>query len=100
MSTFTIRIGIRPALGASRERVLGTILRDAAGVAAVGVALGVAAGLWLTRYVQAMLFGVDPIDPPTIWAAALVMLAVALLAGWLPGRRASRLEPMSALRHE
>jgi predicted permease len=96
----TSEIGIRLALGASRERVLGAILRDAAGVAAVGVALGVAAGLWLTRYVQAMLFGVDPIDPPTIWAAAFVMLSVAILAGWLPARRASRLEPMSALRHE
>jgi len=54
----------------------------------------------LTRYVQAMLFGVQPLDPVTLTLAVTLMLAVAVLAGWLPARRASRLDPMEALRHE
>ncbi|MPY90326.1 MAG: FtsX-like permease family protein [Luteitalea sp.] len=96
----TNEIGIRIALGARRERVLWMILREAALVAAIGIAVGVAAAMMLTRYIQSMLFGVKPVDPPTIAAAVLLMLVVALLAGWLPARRASRLEPMVALRHE
>jgi len=96
----TNEIGIRIALGAGRERVLWMVLREAALVAAIGIAVGVAAAMMLTRYIQSMLFGVEPIDPPTIVFAVVLMLIVALLAGWLPARRASRLEPMVALRHE
>ncbi|MGH9162119.1 MAG: FtsX-like permease family protein, partial [Vicinamibacteraceae bacterium] len=96
----TNEIGIRIALGAGRERVLWMVLREAALVAAVGIVVGVAAATMLTRYIQSMLFGVEPIDPPTIVFAVALMLVVALLAGWLPARRAARLEPMIALRHE
>lgn len=96
----TNEIGIRIALGARRERVLWMILREAALLAAIGTAVGVAAAMMLTRYIQSMLFGVEPIDPPTIVSAVVLMLIVALLAGWLPARRAARLEPMVALRHE
>jgi ABC-type antimicrobial peptide transport system permease subunit len=96
----TREIGIRIALGARREWLVRMIARETALVVAIGAATGVAAAIGLTRYVRSMLFGIEPIDPPTIAAAVLVMLSVALLAGWLPARRASRLEPMAALRHE
>jgi ABC-type antimicrobial peptide transport system permease subunit len=96
----TNEIGIRLALGAQRKRVLMMILREVALLAVIGSAIGVAAAAGLTRYIQSMLFGVQPIDPVTIVGAVLLMLLVALLAGWLPARRASRLEPMAALRHE
>lgn len=96
----TKEIGLRVALGASRKRVLVGILGEAGTVAAAGVAVGIGIGLWWTEYVRALLFGVDPIDTPTIWAAAATMLVVAFIAGWLPARRAARLEPMVALRHD
>ena len=76
------------------------ILREAASLAALGAALGVVAAAALSRYVRAMLYGITPDDPVAIGAAVAVMMAVALLAGWLPARRASRLDPMVALRHE
>ena len=96
----TNEIGIRMALGAERRRVLMMILREVMLLAVVGTVIGVTAAAGLTRYLQSMLFGIQPIDPATISLAVFVMLLVALLAGWLPARRASRLEPMAALRHE
>jgi predicted permease len=96
----TNEIGIRIALGAERQRVLMMILREVALLAVIGAVTGVLAAAGLTRYIQSMLFGVQPIDPVTIAGAVLPMILVALLAGWLPARRASRLEPMTALRHE
>ena len=96
----TNEIGIRMALGAERRRVLMMILREVMLLAVVGTVIGVTAAAGLTRYLQSMLFGVHPIDPATIAGAVLLMLVVALLAGWPPARRASRLEPMVALRHE
>jgi predicted permease len=96
----TSEIGIRIALGARRGDVLRMILRDASWLAAIGAAGGVAAAVWLGRYVEAMLFGVHPADVTTIAAAIAVMMLVALLAGWLPARRAARLDPMVALRHD
>ena len=96
----TNEIGVRIALGAERRRVLTMILREALILAAIGAGLGVTAALGLTRYIQSMLFGVQPSDPATIAGAVFVMIVVALLAGWIPARRASRLEPMVALRHE
>ena len=96
----TSEIGIRLALGADRRRVRLMILREASSPAALGAAIGLAVAALLTRYVQAMLFGVQPLDPVTLTLAVTLMLAVAVLAGWLPARRASRLDPMEALRHE
>jgi ABC-type antimicrobial peptide transport system permease subunit len=96
----TSEIGIRMALGAEARDVLRMILREAALLAFIGAMIGAAAAMGLTRYIRSMLFGVDPIDPPTIGVAVLLMLVVAVVAGWLPARRASRLEPMMALRHE
>ena len=96
----TNEIGIRIALGAERTRVLWMVLREAALLATVGAAIGLGLAIGLTRYVESMLFGVPPIDPLTMSAAVGVMLGVALFAGWIPARRASRLDPMVALRHE
>ncbi len=96
----TSEIGLRLALGADRRQVRFMVLREASSPAAVGAVIGLAAAAVLTRYVRAMLFGVAPLDPVTLTAATTVMLVVAVVAGWLPARRASRLDPMEALRHE
>ena len=96
----TGEIGIRMALGAQSGQVLRTILRESLLLAAAGVVIGIVAAVGLTRYVTAMLYGLKPYDPVTIAGAVLVMLGVALFAAWWPARRASRLDPMAALRHE
>jgi predicted permease len=96
----TSEIGLRIALGAGAWRVLGGVLSDAALVAGVGAAIGTGVGLWLVQYVRTLLFGVNPIDPPTVLAAVLLMLALAVAAGGLPAWRASRLDPVAALRRE
>ncbi len=100
VSRRTSEIGIRIALGAQRFNVLLMVLREASWLAIVGVVLGASAAAWLARYVESMLFGVQPVDPLTIIAAIGLMLLVALIAAWLPARRASRLDAMVALRHD
>jgi ABC-type antimicrobial peptide transport system permease subunit len=100
VSRRTNEIGIRLALGAARKDVLVMILREASSLAAVGAVCGVVAAALLGRYVRAMLFGVTPADPATFGGAVAIVMLVALLAGWVPARRASRLDPMTALRHE
>jgi predicted permease len=96
----TGEIGVRMALGATRGDVLALVLREAALLAVLGVAAGTAAAMALGRHVRSVLFGVTPMDPVVIGGAVAVMLAVALMAAWLPARRACRLDPMAALRHE
>ena len=96
----THEMGIRVALGARRDQVLGMILREVMFTAGAGIVIGVAIAVGLTRYIRALLYGVQPIDPATISGAVCLMIFVALLAGWIPARRASRLDPMVALRHE
>ena len=96
----TNEIGIRIALGAERRDVLVMILREASSLAALGAAIGVVAAAALSRYIRAMLFGITPADPATIAVAVAAMMLVALLAAWLPARKASQLDPMIALRHE
>jgi ABC-type antimicrobial peptide transport system permease subunit len=96
----THEIGIRIALGAERRRLLWMILREGALLAALGAVAGIAAALALTRYLRSMLFGVEPADPLTMAVAVALIFVVALLAGWVPARRAAHLEPMVALRHE
>ena len=76
------------------------ILRETVLLACIGIAIGVFAAIGLTRYLENMLYGLRPFDPLTYSAAVLVMLAVALTAGWLPAQSASRLDPMVGLRHE
>jgi predicted permease len=100
VSRRTPEIGIRMALGATAANVLAMVLREASLLAVIGVIIGTAAAGALGRVVQATLFGVTPIDPVAIGGAVSAMLIVALLAGWLPARRACRLNPLLALRHE
>jgi predicted permease len=94
----TNEIGIRIALGAQRRNVVEMIVGETVWLAGVGIVIGVLAATGLTRYIRATLYGVQPIDPLTISGAVAIMFAVALVAGWIPARRASRLEPMVALR--
>ncbi len=96
----TGEIGIRMALGAQAGQVLGMVLREASWIAIAGVALGVCGTLWLVRFLSAMLYALKPWDPPTLAGAAALLIIIALLAGFGPARRASRVDPMSALRHE
>jgi predicted permease len=93
-------IGIRISLGAGRRAVEWMVVRDSLLLAGLGVAVGVPASLWLSRLVRQQLFGVTATDPATIAAASLFLVAVAVLAGYLPARHAARVDPMVALRQE
>jgi predicted permease len=96
----TREIGIRMALGAERGRVLWLVLREVAMLAGVGVVAGLFGAFYLTRQVESQLFGLSPNDPATLVGAVLLLLAVALLAGFVPARRATTIDPMVALRTE
>ena len=96
----TREIGIRMALGAERADVVRFVVRRALLLTAAGVFCGVAAAIVLTRLIAQALFGVTPLDPVTHASAVLLLAAVALAASWLPARRAARLDPIAALRHE
>jgi predicted permease len=96
----TNEIGIRMALGAEKARILQMVLREAMILAVLGIVIGVPAALASSRLVAAMLYGLKPTDPVTIVSATAVLAAVALLAGYRPARRASRVDPMVALRYE
>ena len=96
----TQEIGIRVALGATRSDLVWMVLRETLTLVSVGVAIGVPAALSLAPIVSSMLFGIMPSDPVMISMAVLVMSVVAILAGYQPALRASRVDPMLALRHE
>ena len=93
-------IGIRVALGASRGQVLGLIVGDGMRLAAIGIALGAGGALALTRLLAGLLYGIRASDPGTFGAAATLLGLVALLASYVPARRAARVDPMVALRSE
>jgi predicted permease len=96
----TREIGIRVAIGAQRENILWIVLRETLALAMFGIAIGIPCALAATRLVASMLFGLTSSDPPTIVCVALLLLLVALLAGYLPARRASGIDPIDALRSE
>ena len=96
----TSEIGVRMALGADRRDVLWLVLRDALRLVLIGAALGVPAALAAARLVASQLFGISAADPGAIVAATLALLAVAAVAGYLPARRATRVDPLVALRCE
>ncbi len=96
----TNEIGIRMALGAERTGVLWMVMRESLTLVAIGVAIGIPAALAAGRLVASALYGLKATDPTTIALAALAMMAVAALAGYLPARRAARVDPMVALRYE
>jgi ABC-type antimicrobial peptide transport system permease subunit len=93
-------IGVRMALGARADQVLRMVLGEVMALALTGIGVGLGAALLLTRFLNSMLFGLKPTDPLTLASAALLLLAVAMLAGWTPARRASHIQPVQALRHE
>jgi predicted permease len=92
--------GLRMALGARPLDVLSLVMRQGAALALAGVAAGVVAALALTRLMSTLLFGIAPTDPPTFVAIPLLLSAVALLATYIPARRATRVDPMQSLRYE
>ena len=96
----TAEIGLRIALGARPSSVVQLMVREAVLLVAAGLAMGLVALIPAARLIQAMLFGVTAADPVTIASAAAAMLSAALLAAYLPARRASRVDPMAALRYE
>jgi putative ABC transport system permease protein len=96
----TREIGVRVALGAQRRDVFGMVLGQGARLAAIGIALGLLAALAAARMMVSFLYGVQPIDPLTFAALPFLLLCIALLACYLPARRAMRVDPMVALHHE
>ena len=93
-------IGIRMALGARRSAVMGMVLRRSMALAAAGIALGLAGAAGVTRVLQGMLFGVKPSDPVTFAAVALLFAVIAVVASYVPARRAATFDPLEALRCE
>jgi ABC-type antimicrobial peptide transport system permease subunit len=94
----TREIGIRMALGARPADVLRQILSRGLALTLAGAAIGLGAAFWLTRVLRSLLFGISPTDPLSFAAVGAFLVAVALLACWLPARTAMRIEPASALR--
>jgi predicted permease len=100
VSRRTSEIGIRMALGAQASQVLKLVLSEVSWMATAGIALGIASALWLSRFIAAMLYGLQSWDPITLVSVAAILIVIALLAGYGPARRASKINPTQALRHD
>jgi ABC-type antimicrobial peptide transport system permease subunit len=96
----TREIGVRMALGAQAEQVRAMVVRQGAGVVGAGVAIGIGAAVASTRALGSLLFGVRPLDLATFAGMSVSMLAIGLLASYLPARRASDVDPVESLRGE
>ena len=100
VSRRTHEIGLRMALGAQRSDVMTLVIRQGMMLALIGVVIGLAGSFALTRLIESLLFEVSATDLATFVGVAALLIAVALLACWIPARRASRVDPMAALRCE
>jgi predicted permease len=96
----TREIGIRMALGAKRGSVLTLVLRESLWLVSIGLSLGLGTAVWATRVISSMLYGISASDPVTLLSVSLMMTAVALLASYLPALRATRVDPVIALRYQ
>ncbi len=96
----TNEIGVRLAVGAQPWQVRALVLKESTWLAGAGIAVGAVAAFGLCRLVRSMLYGIRPDDPVTMIGGIFILLSVALAASWIPARRAARLDPMEALRHE
>jgi len=96
----THEIGVRMAMGAEQRNVLLLVVGKGIALAVFGITAGIAAALGVTRYLEAMLYGVKPIDPGTFLCVATLLLGVAVAACYIPARRATKVDPMVALRYE
>jgi predicted lysophospholipase L1 biosynthesis ABC-type transport system permease subunit len=96
----TNEIGIRMALGAERRRIVWMVLREVFALGAAGLVIGLIVAQATSKFVGSFLFGVKPNDPRSTVASVIVLLSVAFLAGYFPASKASRIDPMAALRHE
>ena len=96
----TREIGVRVALGAQRRSILSLVIGQGVRVALVGAAVGIAGAFATTRLVSSLLFGVTATDPITFIGAPSLLVLVAVLASWLPASRATKVDPMEALRYE
>lgn len=96
----TREIGVRMALGAQRRDVLSLVVNRGLKLALLGLGIGLIAAVVVTRYIGSLLYDVTPTDPVALIGTSLLLVLVAVLASWLPARRAARVDPMVALRHE
>jgi len=100
VSTRTREFGIRIAIGATRRRVIAGVMRQALTTVGIGVAIGITGAYFASRFLEALLFGVRAHDPVMLTMVAGLFLAVAALAAYVPARRATRVDPIAALRAE